>query len=325
MENNITVVGASNWDTFIYVDKMPRVGETIKGTDLKVSYGGKAANQAVQASLLGSNCTLITKLGDDPSGVNTLKNFKDKNINCEFVSVVPNVPSGCATIIVDKNGDNNIIIIGGSNDLLNEKDVGNAKSQIQNSSLLLCQLEVSLNVTLHALKIAKESNKCKTMLNLTPINNDPLILEMFKFVDILIVNEIELIGLYNSTFNNDNNNNSNNNNNEKDFNINQLMEMCDKLIKNFENFENIIVTLGGNGQLLVSKENNKNCHIELKEKVKVVDTSGAGDSFIGSFAHYLVTENKSLKDSIESASKVASISVTRHGTQTSYPKSNEIN
>ncbi|KAM9959028.1 hypothetical protein ACTFIR_000079 [Dictyostelium discoideum] len=324
MENNITVVGASNWDTFIYVDKMPRVGETIKGTDSKVSYGGKAANQAVQASLLGSNCTLITKLGDDPSGVNTLKNFKDKNINCEFVSVVPNVPSGCATIIVDKNGDNNIIIIGGSNDLLNEKDVDNAKSQIQNSSLLLCQLEVSLNVTLHALKIAKESNKCKTMLNLTPINNDPLILEMFNFVDILIVNEIELIGLYNSTFNNDNSNN-NSNNNEKDFNINQLMEMCDKLIKNFENFENIIVTLGGNGQLLVSKENNKNCHIELKEKVKVVDTSGAGDSFIGSFAHYLVTENKSLKDSIESASKVASISVTRHGTQTSYPKSNEIN
>ncbi|EAL66988.2 hypothetical protein DDB_G0280893 [Dictyostelium discoideum AX4] len=318
MENNITVVGASNWDTFIYVDKMPRVGETIKGTDLKVSYGGKAANQAVQASLLGSNCTLITKLGDDPSGVNTLKNFKDKNINCEFVSVVSNVPSGCATIIVDKNGDNNIIIIGGSNDLLNEKDVDNAKSQIQNSSLLLCQLEVSLNVTLHALKIAKESNKCKTMLNLTPINNDPLILEMFKFVDILIVNEIELIGLYNSTFNN-------NNNNEKDFNINQLMEMCDNLIKKFENFENIIVTLGGNGQLLVSKENNKNCHIELKEKVKVVDTSGAGDSFIGSFAHYLVTENKPLKDSIESASKVASISVTRHGTQTSYPKSNEIN
>ncbi|KAM9999301.1 hypothetical protein ACTFIZ_002843 [Dictyostelium cf. discoideum] len=322
MKNNITVVGASNWDTFIYVDKMPRVGETIKGTDLKVSYGGKAANQAVQASLLGSNCTLITKLGDDPSGVNTLKNFKDKNINCEFVSVVPNVPSGCATIIVDKNGDNNIIIIGGSNDLLNEKDVDNAKLQIQNSSLLLCQLEVSLNVTLHALRIAKESKKCKTMLNLTPINNDPLILEMFKFVDILIVNEIELIGLYNSTFNN---NNNNNNNNEKEFNINQLMEMCDNLIKKFENFENIIVTLGGNGQLLVSKENNKNCHIELKEKVKVVDTSGAGDSFIGSFAHYLVTENKSLKDSIESASKVASISVTRHGTQTSYPKSNEIN
>ncbi|KAN0030828.1 hypothetical protein ACTA71_009473 [Dictyostelium dimigraforme] len=320
MANKITIVGASNWDTFIYVDKMPRIGETIKGTDLKVSYGGKAANQAVQAALLGSNCTLITKLGDDPSGINTLENFKNKNINCKFVSVIPNVPSGCATIIVDKNGDNNIIIIGGSNDLLNEEDVENAKSQIQNSSLLLCQLEVSLNVTLHALKIAKQSNKCKTMLNLTPINNDPLVLEMFKFVDILIVNEIELIGLYNSTFNNDNNNN-----NEKEYSINQLMEMCNCLIKKFEEFENIIVTLGGNGQLLANKDNSKNCHIQLKEKVKVVDTSGAGDSFIGSFAHYLVTENKSLKDSIESASKVASISVTRHGTQSSYPKSSEIN
>ncbi|KAK5584140.1 hypothetical protein RB653_005747 [Dictyostelium firmibasis] len=319
MTNMITVVGASNWDTFIYVDKMPRIGETIKGRDLKVSYGGKAANQAVQAALLGSSCTLITKLGDDPSGVNTLKNFKDKNINCEYVSVVSNVPSGCATIIVDKNGDNNIIIIGGSNDLLNEKDIDNAKLQIQNSSLLLCQLEVSLNVTLSSLKVAKESNKCKTMLNLTPINNDPLVIEMLKFVDILIVNEIELIGLYNSNFNN------NENNNEKEYNVNQLMEMCDKLIKKFENIENIIVTLGGNGQLLANKDNTKNCHIELKEKVNVVDTSGAGDSFIGSLAHYLVTENKSLKNSIESASKVASISVTRHGTQTSYPKANEIN
>ncbi|EGC33757.1 hypothetical protein DICPUDRAFT_88638 [Dictyostelium purpureum] len=313
---SITVVGASNWDMFTYVDTMPRVGETIKGNDFKVSFGGKAANQVVQAALLGSKCTIITKLGDDVSGVNTLKNFKDKNINCDYISIVKDVPSGCATIIVDKKGDNNIIIVGGANDKLSVEDIENAKSQIQNSSLLLCQLEVSLDVTLKALQVAKES-KCKTILNLTPINDKPIVLEMLTFTDILIVNEIELYGIYKSTFNS-----SDAKEDESD--INELIKRGEQLISKYNKIENIIVTLGGKGQLLLCKEPKDNCHIELKEKVKVVDTTGAGDSFIGSLAHYL-TKGSPMKQSIELASKVASISVTRHGTQSSYPSLSEIN
>ncbi|GAM21458.1 hypothetical protein SAMD00019534_046330, partial [Acytostelium subglobosum LB1] len=314
----ITLIGASNWDMFTYCDRIPAIGETIKGTNFKVSFGGKAANQAVQASLLGSKCYIITKLGDDVFGDNTLNNFRTRGVSVDHVTCVNGVSSGCASITVDKDGHNNIIIVGGSNDLLSEDDVANAAKTIQNSSYLLCQLETSLATTYRALVTAKGSQKCKSILNVSPVTSDKEMLrKLLTVVDILVVNEVELAMLSNSL--------------ESEVNVEKLETVhhaSQRLLGIHTNIADIIVTLGAKGVVLTSRatiDNYKHivAPIEVLHGLKVVDTTGAGDSFIGSLAHFL-TQGHSLSDSIGKACRVAAISVTRYGTQTSYPSISEL-
>ncbi|EFA82852.1 hypothetical protein PPL_04547 [Heterostelium album PN500] len=304
-ERYICVIGASNWDMFTYCDRIPVIGETIKGTDFKVSFGGKAANQAVQASLLNTK-----SLGDDVFGNNTLNNFKIRGVSVEHVNIVPGVPSGCASITVDKEGSNNIIIVGGSNDLLGEQDVIEATKTIQNASYLLCQLEVNLKTTLKALSIAKES-KCKTILNVSPVTNDTeMLMNMLGCVDILIVNEVELIKLSND--------------HQVDVeNLESVHHGARELLRLHIMVSDVIVTLGAKGCVLVNRLSiDKYQHIKHRDNATmgkpVVDTTGAGDSFIGALAHYLTTSMLPLAESIERACNVAAICVTRYGTQTSY-------
>eukprot|EP01132_Coremiostelium_polycephalum_P009909 gene9909-12152_t len=311
-KNDIVVVGASNWDMFTYCNKIPVIGETIKGNDFKVSFGGKAANQAVQAALLGSKTTIITKLGDDVFGQNTIENFKNRGVSHEYVQIVKGVPSGCATIIVDSHGNNNIIIVGGSNDKLSVKDIQDAQSIIHQSKYLLCQLEVNLDVTKESLKIAKQSN-CKTILNVSPTIDDPILNEMIDYVDIMIVNEVELanlshvfIGLGKTM-------------NQQDL-IN-IEKAAVKLFDQHKNLNNIIVTLGQHGSCLLTRNSPVN-HIPIEKQVKVVDTTGAGDSFTGSLAHFL-SSGIDMIQSIKNSMKVASLSVQKFGSQSSYSSIND--
>ncbi|EGG23847.1 hypothetical protein DFA_05983 [Cavenderia fasciculata] len=308
----ITVIGASNWDMFTYCARIPVVGETIKGNDFKTSYGGKASNQAVQCALLGSEC-----VGDDMIGKNTIENFKSKNIDIKHVGLVKDVPSGCATIIVDSKGNNNIIIVGGSNDKLDQQDVIDATFTIQKSSYLLCQLEVSLETTFKALKVAKQpASSCKTILNLSPVTNDPLLMEMMEFVDILLLNEVELIGIAKKT--------------EEKIDMTSMSTLhqlvLDSVMNKYPTIQSVIVTLGENGCLLVSRDYkgiDQYTHVPVTEKVVAVDTTGAGDSFTGALAHYL-DQSFDMAESISKASRVSAISVTRYGTQTSYPSKSDL-
>ncbi|KYQ90118.1 hypothetical protein DLAC_08702 [Tieghemostelium lacteum] len=316
-ENSLVVVGATNWDMFTYCDEMPKPGETVKGSDFKVAFGGKAANQAVQAARLGSSVSIVTKIGDDLSGKKMLENFKNQNVNTLNVSVEGNdIPSGCATIIVDKHGENKIIIVGGTNSLLSKVDIDNAKDTIKQSNFVVCQLEVQLETTLAALKLAKQCNRPKTILNAAPFTKDPILSnEILQYVDILIVNEIEVFSLSGVNPENQDSND-----------IDNLYRISSNLLEKFAKIQHLIITVGSKGQVLVSREFGNHFIPITGEKVKVVDTTGAGDSFIGSFAHYLNQDpQKSYIEAIKKASKVATLSVQKHGAQPSYPSKEDLN
>jgi len=323
-EHLITVVGGSNWDMFTYCKEMPKAGETIKGTDFKTSFGGKASNQCIQAALLGSKCSIITNLSQDIFGQNILKNYKDHNVDCSNITIVPNVPSGIATIIVDSHGENKIIIVGGSNDTITTEHINNAKSTFEKSSLLICQLEIADEINLYSLKLAKTNKKTKTILNPSPMPKDlNLVKELLEYVDILVLNNHEFndLAAFDEKY-------KDNQSSDKE----QMEEKSKSIFSRHTQLNVIIVTLGSKGQILITRDNGCTM-IESNLKVVAVDTTGAGDSFLGSLAHFLVQlPNQSYQqyshqewvESIKKASKVAAISVTRYGTQTSYPSLKEV-
>ncbi|KAF2077596.1 hypothetical protein CYY_001059 [Polysphondylium violaceum] len=318
----ITVVGGSNWDMFTYTKELPKAGETIKGTDFKTSFGGKASNQCVQAALLGSKCSIITKLSQDIFGQNILKNYKDHNVDCSNITIVPDVPSGIATIIVDSHGENEIIIVGGSNATFTTTDIDNAKPTIDKSLLLLCQLEIADEINLYALKLAKLNKKTKTILNPSPMPKDlNLVKELLEYVDILVVNKHEFNDL--AAFDEQHKGNQNTD-------LKHMEEKSKSIFSRHTQLNVLIVTLGSKGQVLITRSNGCTM-IESNINVVAVDTTGAGDSFLGSLAHYLVESsnepeytNQKWVDCIKKASKVAAISVTKYGTQTSYPSIKQV-
>jgi len=152
----ITVVGSSNMDLITYTSILPKVGETVKGSDFKMGFGGKGANQAVQAAKLGGTVSMITKVGQDTFGRDTIKNYSDQGININGVLVTTSAPTGVAPITVNTiTGNNSIIIVPGANDLILPDDIHKVEEEIKSAKVLLCQLEIPIQTTLEALKIAK--------------------------------------------------------------------------------------------------------------------------------------------------------------------------
>jgi ribokinase len=163
----ICVVGACNLDLISYVPRLPTMGETLHGTRFHMGFGGKGANQAIMAAKLGGDVTMVTKLGQDVFGENTLKNFKSWGVNPQHIHFTDQAFSGVAPIAVDREGHNSIIIVTGANDLLTAAEVETARPAIASSSILVCQLEIPLDINLAALHIAREEG-VKTIFNPAP-------------------------------------------------------------------------------------------------------------------------------------------------------------
>ena len=149
----ITVVGACNIDLISYVPRMPALGETLHGTRFRMGFGGKGANQAVMAAKLGAAVTMISKVGRDTFGENTLKNFQQLGVSTRHVHVTDQAFSGVAPIAVDPEGRNSIVIVTGANDLLTAEEIEAARPEIAASDVLVCQLEVPVDVSLAALRL----------------------------------------------------------------------------------------------------------------------------------------------------------------------------
>ena len=149
----ICVVGAANIDLISYVPRLPKMGETLHGTRFHMGYGGKGANQAVMAAKLGADVVMVTKLGDDMFGEGTLENFESWDIDTTHVHFTEEAFSGVAPIAVDPEGHNSIIIVTGANDLLTEEEIEAARSDIAVSQILVCQLEIPLDINLAALRV----------------------------------------------------------------------------------------------------------------------------------------------------------------------------
>jgi ribokinase len=289
----VCVVGASNIDLISYVPRLPRLGETLHGSRFQMGYGGKGANQAVMAAKLGGRVALVTKVGRDVFGEGTLANFRELGVDTEHVLFTDDAFSGVAPIAVDPNGNNAIIIVTGANDLLTEEEIERARPTIAASAVVVCQLEIPLELSLAALRVAREEG-VTTVFNPAPARAE-LPEELYRLSDVLCPNEPETELLVGRPIAGD----------EEA----AARELLDR------GAGAVILTLGERGCLVVTRDEAR--HVPV-ERVDAVDTTGAGDAFVGSLA-YLLAQGRPLADAAERASAIAAVSVRGRGTQTSFP------
>ena len=290
MNKKICVIGSSNIDQFSYISEFPSSGETLIGDSFETGFGGKGANQAVMAGLLGADVYMISCLGNDIFGDSTINNFIENNINVDHIQRVK-VSSGVAPIWVNAKGENKIIVIPGAN---NEIDANKAKTslqEIENVSYLIGQAEIPMDVNHDVFDYAKQNN-ITTVFN--PAPGKILESAFLKNIDWLIPNENE-------------------------FQIISELNMTDENILKFSKTIpcNLLITCGEQGVLYVEDDE----IIKFKApKVHAIDTTGAGDAFVGSFV-YALTKDLKVDDAINLAIDKASLSVTKRGTQSSYSSS----
>jgi len=296
----ICVVGAANLDLISYVPRLPRMGETLHGSRFHMGFGGKGANQAVMAAKLGAEVAMVTKLGRDIFGENTLKNFSSFGIDTRHVLFTEKAFSGVAPIAVDAEGHNSIIIVTGANDLLTEEEIEAARPVIASAQILVCQLEVPLAISLAAMRIAREE-KVATIFNPAPARPG-LPDELYRLSDIICPNESEtelLTGLEVKT---------------------QEQAAAAARVLLGHGAGKVILTLGERGSLLVTEK--ETVHVPA-QKVKALDSTGAGDAYVGSLAFFLAG-GKPIAEAMRRANAIAAISVQASGTQTSFPQAKDL-
>ena len=289
----IAVVGSAMMDLTAYADVLPEAGQTLAGQLFTTGFGGKGANQAVMAAHCGAEVHFIGKLGNDVFGTAIADNFVKVGIQSQYVDR-SETPNGVAHIWVDGRGENRIIIIPGANHEIEVSRAVAAINAIAELQIVVAQCEIKQEVTIAAFKAAK-ARGCTTILNPAPYQE--LSAELLQLTDWLIPNETEFRELHGS------------------------LPTSDDVLKSFRPGKSSIVTLGSEGAVYISPQGE--LHRVSAPKVSAVDTTGAGDSFVGSFAYSLASG----KDPIEAMSfgiKVASLSVTRKGAQSSYPDQAEI-
>ena len=289
----VAVVGSAMMDLTAYAKYLPEPGQTLLGELFTTGFGGKGANQAVIAAHCGAHVHFIGKLGRDLFGDSIASNFSDVDINVEHVERSDS-PTGVAHIWVDGNGENRIIIIPGANHEIDSVKAVVAINAIENLSVVVAQCEIKQEVTLAAFQAARLRG-CITILNPAPF--EPLSPELLDVTDWLIPNESEFRELHGS------------------------LPDGDAILKSFRPGKNSIVTLGSQGAVYISADGEVT--YESAPKVTAVDTTGAGDAFVGTFAYGLASGMNSV-DALKLGIKVASLSVTKKGAQSSYPTQAEI-
>jgi len=295
----ITVVGSLNMDLVTKTPKVPKIGETIIGTDFRQAAGGKGANQADAIAKLGGKVTMIGRVGDDQFGESLINSLRNDGVEISEVRTTEGISTGIATIIVNGEGDNSIIVVPGANFKLTPQDIDESETIIKKSNMIIAQLEVPIDTIKYAFKKAKEYG-IYTILNPAPARK--LDEELLRMTDLLVPNETELEILSARTLKT-----------EEDM-LNAAKELMQKGVKE------MIVTLGSNGCLHIDKTGSKHYSAE---RVEAIDTTAAGDSFIGAIATAF-SEDKSFEQAIEFASKVSALTVTRQGAQDSLPTRIEV-
>ena len=289
----IVVVGSTMIDMIAYSKKVPGPGETVIGDSFSLGFGGKGANQAVMASRMGAKVYMVNTLGDDVFGDTTLNNFKEQGIDATYVARVSGA-SGVAPIWVEPNGTNRIICVPGANNSMTAAQAESAISALSKAKVVIGQLEIPQTVTIAAFRKAREFG-ITTILNPAPFA--PLSAELVALSDWIIPNETEFAGL-----------NPDGNLPEDD---EEILKVAKALGCRF------VVTLGEKGAAFTDKDHSKVVRVTAP-KVNAIDTTGAGDSFVGSFAFGLATGFE-IEKAVKLGCACASDSVTKLGTQSSYP------
>lgn len=291
----IAVVGSANTDLQFMSNAVPRAGETIFGTGFDMGFGGKGANQATAAALCGARVEMVAAVGGDALGAETIRNFNSMGVQTSGVKVIPGVSTGAALILVAADGENRIIVASGANDRLRPADVDAAAPQLAAADMVLLQFEIPLETVYHTIRVAK-AHDVRCIVNPAPAVAADL--AELALADYLIVNETEAEVLSGRTVRS-----------ESD------LEGCvDALLQ--RGIRRVILTLGARGALLASATTR--VHVP-PFPVTTVDTTGAGDAFIGSLAVFL-TEGFPEEEAVTRANLYAALSTTRTGTQKSFAK-----
>lgn len=297
---NVCVVGASNIDLISYVPRLPALGETLHGNRFTTGFGGKGANQAVMAAKLGAGVVMVTKVGRDDFGDRTLDNLRRFGIDVQQVSQTDEAATGVAPIFVDPHGNNAIVIVTGANDLLDAGDIDTARPAMAAAGVVICQLEIPVEVTAAALHVARAEGTV-TILNPAPAHDD-LPAELLADCDVLCPNQSEaglLTGRSVET-------------------VDQAIDAARELLGRGPRA--VVVTLGSDGCVVADQAGID--HID-GVSVEAVDSTGAGDAFVGALGYYLARGDK-LREAAGWANRIAALSVRRPGTQTSYPDRSEL-
>lgn len=293
----ILVIGSANMDLTIHTDRMPKLGETVTGRDFSLNCGGKGANQAVAAAKLGGNVSFAGAVGNDPYGKTLLNNFEKNKI--EFSGIITEkVSTGTASITV-VDGDNFIILNEGANGLMSVDAVEEKADLIKKADYLIMQLEIPVETVVRAAEIAK-SGGTKTVINPAPYKEIPE--KLFALTDIMIPNEYEAELLTGIAIKNK-----------------AAAENAVKAIRR-KGVERVIITLGDKGCVYNDGEEIFDCPAV---KTTVVDTTSAGDTFIGALCVKL-SGGENIHDAVNYAVKAAAITVSRKGASASIPYANEI-
>lgn len=288
--NHILVIGSLNADLETDVARFPQPGETLLGGPLHVSCGGKGNNQAVAAAKLGAKVTMLGALGQDNFGDMLFKNLQAHHINTDHVLIRKDKPSATALITRSQN-ENHIIVTDGANNTITPQDIINATALIEKNDIILLQQEIPIDAQIKAIEIAHQLKK-QIILNPAPMR--PLPKEVTQKISYLMPNEHEIIAL---------------SDNKSDTPEDIIMNSSTP----------IIMTWGSKGVLFKNK-NNKLEHIPAYS-VKVVDSTGAGDTFCGAFCCFL---HLGLEGALRKALQASALSVTRSGAQGGMPTLQEL-
>jgi ribokinase len=295
----ITVVGSANIDLTFRAARLPRPGETVFGTDYLQGFGGKGANQAVAAARLGANVAFVGSVGDDEFGRSIREQLIGEGIDVTHLTTDSGKPTGTAAIFVDDSGENMIVGVPGANLGLTPELVRQASDLLRSSAIVLAPCEIMMETLVETFRIAYGQGPM-SILNPAPARELPD--ELLRSIDLFIPNETELRQLTGTSC-------------ESLEDIARAAEILGRPGK-----AEVLVTLGARGAMHVRASGVK--HI-LAVSVTPLDTSGAGDAFCGAIAAYLA-QGHSIAVSAEKANRAAAISVTRLGTQRSFPTRQEV-
>jgi ribokinase len=291
----IAVIGSANTDLTTFTEVFPRPGETLFGRSFAMGFGGKGANQAVAARLCGADVVMVAKVGKDLFGQATIDNFASFGIDTRHVRIVDDAPTGVAPIFVEPNGQNRIIVVKGANDCLTPADVDAAAADLVRVDAIILQFEIPLQTIYHAVRFA-QAHGIRCIVNPAPAAAADLM--QLASADLFIPNETEAEQITGLPVHSDA----------------EAVACASSLLA--KGFRRVVITLGARGSLVVDANGHERV---APHSVTSVDSSGAGDAFIGSLAVFLA-EGMSQSQALAQANLYAALSTTRIGTQKSFPR-----
>jgi ribokinase len=294
MSGRIVVLGSVNMDLVVRCKRLPSPGETVQGGDLRRWPGGKGANQAVAAARMGAAVDFIGCVGDDDLGREAAAVLRAEGVGLEHLHVLPGVSTGVAMIVVDEQGENTIVLSAGANGHVSTNHVRAAATLISDAALMVCQLEVPLEAIEEASRIARKAG-VPVLLNPAPASVLPA--GLLEAVDYLVPNETEAAVLAPHAAGHE-----------------AMIRALQRLGP-----RQVLMTLGADGVMVAGDD----ISVVPAPHVHAVDTTGAGDTFVGALAAALV-DGEPLSNAVNFAVRAAAVSVTREGAMSAMPRRDEV-